>query len=281
MRQIGKRRGFTLIEIMVAVAIVALVTTLTWGSFKNTFSTKAQIEATATRYRSVRLALERMARELSMAYISQDEDTSQAERRTRFFGKRHSDIDEIMFSYYGHQRLYQDANECDTALVYYYPARDRDDSRKTNLMRRETRRLSNYKVDEQAGEADIVCDDIIKLQLSYWDARDKIWRDEWITTSADGQPDRLPSKVKITLTVRDERGKEVPFQTEARLAMTEPLNNTPANIQVTGAAGAGGTGGGGAGSGGGAGTGGGGTGAGAKGGLQGIGTGGQIRGPSP
>jgi general secretion pathway protein J len=234
MRRIGHWRGFTLIEIMVAVAIVAIVTTLTWGTFKDTFRTKSQIEATAARYRSVRLALERLARELSMAYISQDEDTSQAERRTRFYGKRHGDVDEIMFSYFGHQRLYQDANECDTALVYYYSARDRDDSRKLNLMRRETRRLSNYKVDEQAGEADIVCDDIIKLQLSFWDARDKVWRDEWITTSADGQPDRLPSKVKITLTVRDERGKEVPFQTEARRAMAEPLNNTPANLQVTG-----------------------------------------------
>jgi general secretion pathway protein J len=234
MRRIGKRRGFTLIEIMVAVAIVAMVTTLTWGAFRDTFRTKSQIEAQASRYRSVRLALERLAREISMAYISQDEDTSQPERRTRFYGKRHSDVDELMFSYFGHQRLYQDANECDTALVYYYSARDREDSRKMNLMRRETRRLSNYKIDEQAGEADIVCDDVLKMQLSYWDARDKVWRDEWITTSADGQPDRLPSKVKITLTVRDERGKEVPFQTEARLAMAEPLNNTPANLQVTG-----------------------------------------------
>ena len=42
--------------------------------------------------------------------------------------------------------------------------------------------------------------------------------------TADGQPDRLPSKVRITLTVRDERGKEVPFQTQARVFMQEPLN---------------------------------------------------------
>ena len=234
MRRIGKARGFTLIELMVAVSIVAIVTTLTWASFKTTFSTKAQIEATATRYRTVRLGLERLARELSMVYVSQNEDRSQAERRTRLVGKHHSDIDEVLFSYFGHQRLYQDANECDTALVYYYAARDRDDSRKQNLMRRETRRLSNYKIDEQAGEADIVCDDVLKLQLSYYDARDKVWREEWTTVNADGQADRLPSKIKITLTVRDERGKEVPFQTEARVTMAEPLDNAPVNLQVTG-----------------------------------------------
>jgi general secretion pathway protein J len=230
-----RARGFTLIEVMVAVSILAIITTLTWASFKQTFNTKSAIEAQAGRYRTVRLALDRLARELSMAYVSQDEDTSQAERRTRFVSKHRSDIDELLFSYLGHQRLYQDANEADTALVGYYAARDRDDSRKTNLMRRETRRLSNYKLDEQPGEADIVCDDVVRLKLDFYDARSdkKAWVEEWNTTSTDGQPDRLPSKIRITLTVRDERGKEVPFQTEVRVAMSEPLNNQPRNLIAT------------------------------------------------
>jgi general secretion pathway protein J len=226
--------GFTLIEVMVAVSILAIVTVLTWASFRQTFATKSAIEAQAGRYRTVRLALERMAHELSMVYVSQNEDTSQPERRTRLVGKHHSDIDEVLFSYFGHQRLYQDANEADTALVYYYAARDKDDSRKQNLMRRETRRLSYLKIDEQPGEADIACDDVIKLKLDYYDHRDKVWRDEWVTTALDGQPDRLPSKIRITLTVRDERGQEVPFQTEVRVAMSEPLNNQPKNLAVTG-----------------------------------------------
>lgn len=230
-----RRRGFTLIEVMVAVSILAIVTTLTWASFKQTFSTKSAIEAQAGRYRTVRIALERLARELSMVYVSQNEDTSQPERRTRLVARHHSDIDEVTFSYFGHQRLYQDANEADTALVAYYAGRDRDDSRKTNLMRRETRRLSNYKIDEQPGEADIVCDDVVKLKFDFYDARSdkKAWAEEWNTTSADGQPDRLPSKIRITLTVRDERGKEVPFQTEVRVAMSEPLNNQPKNVIAT------------------------------------------------
>jgi general secretion pathway protein J len=233
-RLVDRARGFTLIEVMVSVSILAIITVLTWASFKQTFATKSAIEAQAGRYRTVRLALERMAHELSMVYVSQDEDTSQPERRTRLVGKHHNDIDDVMFSYFGHQRLYQDANEADTALVAYYAARDRDDSRKTNLMRRETRRLSYYKIDEQPGEADIVCDDVIKLKLDYYDHRDKVWRDEWVTTALDGQPDRLPSKIRITLTVHDERGKEVPFQTEVRVAMSEPLNNQPRNLAVTG-----------------------------------------------
>jgi general secretion pathway protein J len=226
-----RESGFTLIEVLVAVAILAMVMTLVWGSFNGTFKTKQQVEAQAGRYRTVRIALERLAREVSQAFLSQNEDTSQPERRTLFVGKRKFDIDELRFSYFGHQRLYQDANECDTAQVSYYAGRDPRTNR-PNLVRRETRRLTYLKLEEQAGEADIVCDDVVRLQLDYYDSRDKIWREEWVTNAADGQPDRLPSRVKITLTVRDERGQEVPFTTEARISMQEPLNLKAVDLQA-------------------------------------------------
>lgn len=221
------RSGFTLIEVMVAVSILAVVCALVWGSFHETFQAKAVIESNAVRYHSVRLALERMSRDVSMAYLSQNEDTSQPERRTFFIGKRKGDIDELRFSYFGHQRLYANSNEADTAQVAYYGAHDKEDSRKLNLIRRETRRLGNIKMESAAGESDILCDNVVSLKLSYWDSRDKVWREEWATSSADGQPDRLPSKVKIVLTVADERDVEVPFSTEVRLPMNEPLNLDP------------------------------------------------------
>jgi general secretion pathway protein J len=218
------RKGFSLIEVMIAVAVLATVSTLVWGTFQGTFKTKSAVEAQAIRYRTVRVALERLSREISQAYVSQNEDTGQQDRRTLFVGKHKSDIDELKFSYFGHQRLYADADECDTAQIYYYGVRDRENSRKLNLVRRETRRLQYLKPENAPGEADIVCDDVVRLEFKYWDARDKQWREDWVTTSADGQPDRLPSRVKITLTVRDERGKDVPFQTEVRIAISEPLN---------------------------------------------------------
>lgn len=219
-----RRRGFTLVEIMLAVSILAIITALTWGSFQQTFKAKQIVESNAVRYHTVRLTLERMARELTMAYLSGNEDTFQQERRTFFQGRRKSDIDELRFSYFGHQRLYANANECDTAQVMYYGARDRVDNSRINLMRRETRRLANIKPEVAAGSSEILCDNVVRLQLDYWDVRDKTWREEWVTTDAAGQPDRLPSKIKITLIVRDERGNEIPFSTEVRLPMQESLN---------------------------------------------------------
>ena len=230
-RRAGYTSGFTLIEVMVGMAILAMVSTIVWSSFKETTLTKKNVEAQAVRYRTVRLALDRMAREIAMSFLSQNEDTSQPERRTRFVGKKRNGIDELSFSYFGHQRLYEDATEGDTAMVSYTAEPDRDHHGSVNLMRRESRRLGYFRPEELSGQYDILCDDVTKLKLDYWDSRDKVWREEWNTTNADGQIDRLPSKVKITLTVRDERGKDVPFQTQTRIAMQEPLHLRAVDLQ--------------------------------------------------
>ena len=63
------RRGFTLIEVMVAVAILGLVGTLVYQGFAQTALNKARVETDVDFYRTVNLALERMAREISMAYV--------------------------------------------------------------------------------------------------------------------------------------------------------------------------------------------------------------------
>lgn len=220
-------RGFTLIEVLVAVSLLAAVTALTWGSFQQTFKAKASVEKNSERYHSVRLALERLSREISMAFLSMNDDATLSEKRTFFVGKRKSDIDELRFSMFGHQRLYENANEGDTSQVGYYGAYDRNESGKLNLIRRETRRLGNVKFEQAPARADIVCDNVVRLQFDYYDMREKQWREEWSTIGADGQGPRLPWKVKITLTVRDERGLEVPFTTSVHLPMQEALDLTP------------------------------------------------------
>ena len=226
------RRGFTLIEVMVAISILAVVATLVWSSFRQTSQTKLRIEAQAIRYRTVRIALDRMAREIAMAYLSQNEDTAQPERRTRFAGKHHGNFDELTFSYFGHQRLYEEATEGDTAVVAYTTEPSRERRGTTDLVRRETRRLGYQRPEDLAGQRDVLCDDVAKVRLEYWDSRDKQWREEWNTTTADGQIDRLPGKVKITLVARDDQNREVPFQTQTRVLMQEPLNLRAADVQA-------------------------------------------------
>jgi general secretion pathway protein J len=221
-----RQAGFTLVEVMVASAILAIISGLLWGSLSQTANTKKHIEAIQDRNSQVRMALARMSREIAMAYISDHEDPTIADKRTRFDAHPRGSIDEVTFSYMGHQRLYKDAAESDTAVVMYYGEPDPLDRRKTNLMRRESRRLQASDPRRGPGDAYVLCEDVVRFKVNYYDRQKKEWVDEWSTVNADGQQ-YLPWRVRLQLIVRDERGKEVPFVTETRTMLTERIGWTP------------------------------------------------------
>jgi general secretion pathway protein J len=218
--------GFTLVEIMLALALLAMVTSLLWGTFAQTAKVKKRIEAAQDRTHTVRVALMRMSREIEMAFVSASESIGIQERRTLFSGIAHSDYDELRFSWFGHQRMRSDAAEGDTSLVHYFSAPDPDDPQVTNLMRRETRRLEAKDYNLIPSETYMLCPGIARLKLAYYDFKQKDWREEWDTTTADGMQ-YLPTQVRISLTVLDERGVPMTFVSIARLHALEKVDYRP------------------------------------------------------
>ena len=218
--------GFTMIELMLALAIFAFITTIMWGSFAQTANSKKVIQSEQERAHAVRVALMRMAREIEMAYVSDNENTAIANRRTLFVGSAHTDVDELMFSTFGHQRLRAGAAEGDTSLITYYGARDPDDRRVLNLMRRETRRLQAEDPSTLPAEGYILCPDVARVKILYYDHKKKEWESDWSTLDASGMP-YLPTHVRIQLTVIDERGAEVSYSTDARIQITEKVGYRP------------------------------------------------------
>ena len=225
----GPRRaeaGFTLIEVMLALAILAFITTIMWGSFSQTASNKRAIEAAQDRLHTVRVALTRMAREIEMAYLSGAENLALVERRAFFVGSARGDVDELSFSAFAHQRLRAGLAEGDTSVVSYYGERDPDDRRVLNLMRRETRRLQAEDPKTIPGEAYVLCPDVVRVKFAYYDHKKKEWASDWTTMDATGAQ-YLPTHVRITLTVLDERGQEVSYSTDARIQVTEKVDYRP------------------------------------------------------
>ncbi|HMF44609.1 MAG TPA: type II secretion system protein [Polyangia bacterium] len=218
--------GFTMIELMLALAIFAFITTIMWGSFAQTANSKKVIQSEQDRAHAVRVALMRMAREIEMAYVSDNENTAIANRRTLFVGSAHTDVDELMFSTFAHQRLRAGAAEGDTSLITYYGARDPDDRRILNLMRRETRRLQAEDPSTLPGEGYILCPDVARVKFLYYDHKKKEWETDWSTLDASGMP-YLPTHIRIQLTVIDERGAEVSYSTDARIQITEKVGYRP------------------------------------------------------
>ena len=216
----ARAAGFTLIEIMLAMAILAFITSIMWGSFSQTATNKRALEAAQERVHTARVALMRMARELEMAYTA-TETSPGAYTRTFMTSSSQASVDELSFSTFAHQRLRGGLAESDTSVVTYYGDRDPDDPKVTNLMRRETRRLQGEDAKTLAAESYVLCPDVARVQFAFYDYKKKEWEKEWNTRTVGAE--YLPSHVRITLTVIDEHGNEVTYSTDVRIRMTERL----------------------------------------------------------
>ncbi|HVK71830.1 MAG TPA: type II secretion system protein GspJ [Kofleriaceae bacterium] len=214
-----RQRGLTLVEIMIAMGIMALMMMLAWSTIKNASDARVNFEALEERNHEIRLALARVSHDLESAYLSINENTRLDNRRTMFIGKS----EEVRFSSFGHVSLWADANESDQTVITYFLDDDREDSSLDDLYRRELRRPSNDAPSEQPAELDVLLRGVDKLQFEYWDWQDKKWQDSWDSTKPDAEGNRLPSRVRITVHYTNPRGDELKLSTQARLVLQQPL----------------------------------------------------------
>jgi general secretion pathway protein J len=218
--------GFSLIEVMLALAILGFITSILWGSFTQTANIRKLTEAKQERSHAARIALMRMSRELEMAFLSDSENPSLQERRTMFVSSTSRGVDELRFSWFGRQRLRNDTAESDSSVVMYYAEPDPDDPSILNLMRRETRRLEALDPRNIPGEAYILCPNIQEVKFSFYDFKKPEWREDWTTMGADGFQ-YLPTHVRITLTIIDEKGQPQIYTSAARIMMSERVAYRP------------------------------------------------------
>jgi hypothetical protein len=100
-------------------------------------------------------------------------------------------------------------------------------SGQVDLIRSERRRPSNLPPEEEPAEYDVLVRDIGKLELEFWNWKNLEWQDSWDTTQSDGQKGWLPSRVRITITVKTPEGTDIKLTTQARIVMQEPLIANP------------------------------------------------------
>jgi general secretion pathway protein J len=144
-----------------------------------------------------------------------------------FIAKSGSKIPQISFSTMGHRVLWSDANESEQTVITYMPLASKETSGTVDWVRAERRRPSNKPVEEEPAEYDVLVRNIEKVEIALWNYKTLEWQDTWDTTQSDGQKDMLPSRVKITLTVKNSEGRDIKLSTEARIYMQEPLLFNP------------------------------------------------------
>ena len=218
--------GLTLLEVMLAIAILAVMMTLAWKTIANTSDTKKVFEAYEERNHELRMALGRIVRDLEHAYLSSNEDRNAAHPRTMFIAKSSLRLPEVRFSTLDHRVLWADANESEQTVISYVSHDDREHSGVVDWIRREQRWMSNEPPEEEPADYDVLVHDIVAAKLEFWNWKNNEWQDTWDTTQADGQKGWLPSRVRITITVKGPDDKDVKLSTQARVWMQEVLNFT-------------------------------------------------------
>jgi general secretion pathway protein J len=222
-----RRKGMTLIEVMVAVTILAIVTTLVYGAFTQTLRNKARIEAIADRSHVVRIAMERITRELSQAFVSVHVNPNPQLQGmlTCFHGFREGRGSRIDFTSFSHRRLYRDAHESDQNELSYFMARSPEHRDLNVLARRESRRIDGDP--DEGGQVTILVEDIHGFKLEYLDPITLEWQDDWDASPQGSQPNRLPSQVRITLEVPGlvERRRTERFVTRAMVPIQFAINH--------------------------------------------------------
>jgi general secretion pathway protein J len=202
---------------MIAVGITAAMAAMTFGALRQVDRAASVARDQNERYAAARLALSRLAREVSMAFLSENFDRNRLrDPPTLFVGRE----DELLFTTFAHVRLHRDAKESDQAVVEYTVESDPDRPGEQALYRREKPRLDGEP--DRGGRKDLVADRVSALRLQYWEPKRKEWVREWSTRLVEHARE-LPPRVRIELEVKLADGRTERFVTEARIELRTAL----------------------------------------------------------
>ena len=223
-RSLSRSRGMTLIELMVAVGVMAMVAVLIHGVI-DSLSRGRKVEGLrAERAHEGREALQRMVRDLCGAYLSTHVPSVPAlmTERTAFVGKSSNPYDRLDFTSFAHLRTERDAHESDQAEVGYFVVADPEVADKMDLVRREQTPIDYEPL--KGGVVNVVAENVAKFDVRFFDPMTAQWVETWDTMQVTGQPNRLPLEVEITLVLKGiGEGPPYSYTTKVFLPIQTPL----------------------------------------------------------
>lgn len=224
-------RGFTLVEVLIATAVLAVICMLIYGAFAGMRNSKEGVERIDDRYHEGREALGRLTRELSSAYVSLHRpiDLTYLVQKTAFIGTRGTPADRIDFNAFANRRLDRNSHESDQCELSYFGSPTPKDQGLTDLVRRISPRL-DLKPDK-GGRVDVLATDIDLFKLKYLDPLTGMWAETWDSTDTLTHTNQLPIYVHVKLVLNGGRRNTAAhgratlrFETKIAIPMYQPLS---------------------------------------------------------
>lgn len=213
-----RSRGFSLMEVMIASALLAIVGGLLYTSLTSSIDAKEIVEGTSNRYHLARQALSRMVDEVSMAYISAHRSAAELKVETGLKGER----DSLVFTAFGYVPRVEDAKQSEQREIGYRLGTDERTGSQALLRREQPNPDDDI---EEGGREQTLLPFVTDLEFAYWDDQTEDWKETW-DTEESATLNRLPSRIRIQLTAKmeDEDGREQAFMTQSRVWLVTPVN---------------------------------------------------------
>ena len=226
-------RGFTLVEVMIALGLLAVIAVATQQALSTSFDIKSTVTASNERHHEARQIMTRLSREIRMAFIRAEVPQQFREEKpavmTRFFGEE----DELTFSSTAHLRIRPNRRESDQCEIGYFLKSDSNsDYRGKTLYRRESTIVDDKP--KRGGHIWPVAQGIKEFRVEYWDDAKEIGDDAWQRTwdsHEDENSPLLPARVRITLELEmPDGGEPIRYMTQAAPKLRRPINVIDAQV---------------------------------------------------
>ncbi|MGB9735455.1 MAG: PulJ/GspJ family protein [bacterium] len=212
-------KGFTLLETLIAISILAVILTFVYLSFFTAFRAKSYVEQRNEVYQVGNQIMFHLKRELSSAFLDITPGGVVAPY-TYFVGIKNewngNPMDKLFFTTLAHVDIPvgEGINGSDYSAIGYDPVVNQDNST-VSLVRRETPFFTSDPLLQGTGY--VLTRSIVSLAIYYFDPNTKQWFDEW-DTRLQGY-NYLPYAVLIQLVLKDHNGVDVEFRQIVRLRM--------------------------------------------------------------
>ena len=216
--------GFTLIEILIAIFIFAVVLTTIYTSYTGTFRIVDETESQAEIYRMARIALERMLEDLESVYIPENPETGTSEesrrRPSEFVGEdveiKGRRADTLRFTSRAHVNLSGQEQDPGTVEIGYY-VKENGEGEGFVLYRSDRPMFEEaFAVEEEAGGL-MLCERLVSVDFTYHDENGEV-RESWDSES-DELKDKIPKMVSISLEFLNSLDPETPLKFATSIAL--------------------------------------------------------------
>jgi general secretion pathway protein J len=197
-RQQRGGRGFTLIEVLVAISLLAIVLTSVYGVFGGVNAAKLRLDSDSAEYHRARVVFDRLGRELHGAYFRRGDQTTLFRGGVNAQGESFLELTTTAVTPLS-------AAGTGIAEVHYLltPDKESTESRQVLLRGERPRQSATGSIDDRMMR---MAPDVVSLSLRFY--YEGNWQPEW-----DATQDGLPQLVEIAMVVGRDEQRQIPFTT--------------------------------------------------------------------